>query len=304
MKIALFGNPNTGKSTVFNLLTGLRQKIGNFPGVTVEQKSGEIKIQDSTHELIDIPGTYSIYPGNREEEVVYQLLTSAETETKNKPELGLLVADASNLSRSLFLFSQLIDCNLPLVLVINMQDLAEKKGIKIDLEALQESFPNTPIIMMNARVGLGKDRLIQAIGNQIKALGIESQKVSTSLKSQEDLSGQEEEARARNKFVETIIDNVVSKRVVEVSNNIIDYWLTHPFFGYIIFGFILLVIFQFVYALAAYPMEAIELGFAQLSIFLHNTLPNGVVSELICNGLIPGISGVLVFIPQIAILFF
>jgi ferrous iron transport protein B len=302
MKIALFGNPNTGKSTVFNLLTGLRQKIGNFPGVTVEQKRGVLHVNGASHELIDVPGVYSIYPSNKEEKVVYDLLFNSSD--SDKPQLGILVADASNLSRSLFFFSQLIDSGLPMVLVINMYDVAQKKGINIDISELQSAFSQTPIVIMNARVGLGKERLMQAISEQLGALKAEPSIVTNSLKELSDLAGQETEANARNTYLKSILHRVLQEKEGPVRTHPLDRWFTHPIAGYAIFAAILFVIFQFVFSFAAFPMDAIELGFEWLTRWLRDALPDGPLSSLICEGIVPGISGVLVFIPQIAILFF
>ena len=302
MRIALFGNPNTGKSTIFNLLTGLRQKIGNFPGVTVDKKSGVIQIDGVEHELIDIPGVYSIYPSNKEEKVVYELLVSSPPH--QRPDLGIVVADASNLARSLFFFSQLIDCGLPLVLVINMNDIAEKKGISIDINALQQAFSNTPIVFMNARVGLGKDRLLTAVKRQIERREPEHLKVSNSLKKLGDLSGQEEEAAQRHAYIGKILQDALHVPKTSIRKNSIDRWLTHPIAGYVIFATILFIIFQFVFSFAAYPMDAIETGFGWLTKGIKNVMTDGPLSALLCDGIIPGISGVLVFIPQIGILFF
>ncbi|MFM7595509.1 MAG: ferrous iron transporter B [Flavobacteriales bacterium] len=302
MKIALIGNPNTGKSTVFNLLTGLRQKVGNFPGVTVDRKSGMISIQGANHELIDIPGVYSIYPSNKEEKVVYDLLVSSPKH--ERPDLGIVVADASNLSRSLFLFSQLIDCGLPLVLVINMNDIAEKKGISIDIERLKETYKNTPIVVMNARVGLGKDRLMKAICSRIEQPKLEPFNVSNPLKALDDLSGQEAEAAIRHKINQTLILECVKVTETRRRSNTLDRWLTHPIFGYFIFAAVLFVIFQFVFSFASFPMHLIEIGFEKLTHSINSAMPKGPLSALICEGIIPGISGVLVFIPQIGILFF
>ena len=299
MKIALFGNPNTGKSTVFNLLTGLRQKVGNFPGVTVEKRSGLIEINQTSHEITDVPGVYSIYPSNKEERVVYELISKQE-----KPALGVVVTDASNLNRSLFLFSQLVDCGLPLVLVINMTDIAEKKGLSLDIEALKKSFPNTPVLTMNARVGLGKNRLIEAIQTQLTNPAVEPVMVSDTLRSLDDLAGQEEEAAKRNEVIKEITSEVVAFSTEIKQPLKLDRWLTHPILGYVIFGLILFIMFQCVFALATYPMDAIEIGFDWLSTLLIEILPTGIISDLICSGILPGISGVLVFIPQIAILFF
>jgi len=158
MRIALFGNPNTGKSTVFNLLTGLRQKVGNFPGITVEKRTGTLPLDGESPEILDVPGIYSIYPNSKEEEIVQQVIFGSEAE--GLPDLGIVVVDSTNLERNLLLFTQLSDLKIPLILVVNMMDLASRKGIKIDIEGLQKRLPNTPVVSMNARVALGKDRLL------------------------------------------------------------------------------------------------------------------------------------------------
>src|SRR5690606_2606802 len=163
MKVALLGNPNTGKSSIFNLLTGLRQHVGNFPGVTVEKKQGTIKIGDESHSLIDFPGTYSIYPHSEDERVVYNVLS--DSNHTDFPDVAVVVLDASNLRRNLFLFSQIYDLGLPTVMVLNMIDVADKSGVSISQEAIQKYFPQTLVIASNARIKLGRDRILQAISD-------------------------------------------------------------------------------------------------------------------------------------------
>ena len=166
MKIALLGNPNTGKSSVFNLLTGMRQKIGNFPGVTVEKKSGFYTSGNESVEIIDFPGTYSLNPRSVDEEVVSKALN--DKNNPDYPDLIMAVIDASRIENNLFLFTQLYDLGLPMVLVLNMWDLAKKQGVQIDLDKLQACFPDITIISTNARVGIGKDRIIQTISEHKK----------------------------------------------------------------------------------------------------------------------------------------
>ena len=161
MKIALFGNPNTGKSSVFNLLTGLRQQIGNFAGVTVEKREGFLTLGDITYSIIDFPGTYSLYPRAKDEKIVYDLLTNNNQELY--PDAALFIVDAANLERNLLFFTQLYDLNIPLILVLNMWDLTAKRGIEINIEKLEEAFPGVQIVTSNARLRMGKDRIIQAI---------------------------------------------------------------------------------------------------------------------------------------------
>ena len=163
MKIALLGNPNTGKSSIFNLLTGMRQKVGNFPGVTVEKKTGVFYDGNEKFEIIDFPGTYSLNPRSIDEEIVSQVLN--DKGNKDYPDLIMAVIDASRIENNLFLFTQLYDLDIPIVLVLNMWDIAKKQGINIDLVALQKCFPDVTIITTNARVGIGKNRIIDAINS-------------------------------------------------------------------------------------------------------------------------------------------
>ena len=161
MKIALFGNPNTGKSSVFNLLTGLRQQVGNFTGVTVEKREGFLTIGKAQYTITDFPGAYSVYPRSKDEKIVYDVLTNKNREIS--PDAALFVVDAANLERNLLFFTQVYDLNIPLILVLNMWDLTAKRKIEIDIEKLQEAFPGVQIVTSNARLGMGKARIIEAI---------------------------------------------------------------------------------------------------------------------------------------------
>lgn len=307
MKVALLGNPNTGKSSIFNLLTGLRQEIGNFPGVTVECKVGTLQIREESFTITDFPGTYSLYPHSKEEELIYDVLSDANHDSF--PDIALVVADASNLKRNLFLFSQIYDLEIPCVLVLNMSDLAHRNGITIDIEALNAAFPNATIVTSNARAGLGKDRIIE----QLNAVRIKSTSEfipfleKASLLPKSDFSKHEIEAEMRYKKLNSCLNKVVSQKSTEKLDNHtsrIDKILVHPIFGYLIFMLVLLVIFQFIFSFASYPMDAIENSFIYLSETLNQLLPAGIFTDLICQGILPGIGGVVIFIPQIAILFF
>ena len=145
------------------MLTGLRQQVGNFPGVTVEKKSGSFTVAEKEYTLTDFPGTYSIYPRTKDEEVVYRVLT--DSTSKEFPELALVVLNASQLKRNLLLCSQLYDLKIPIVIVVNMSDIAQRKGISVDLQKLEELFPGSSVVSTNARIGIGKDRLLQAISS-------------------------------------------------------------------------------------------------------------------------------------------
>jgi ferrous iron transport protein B len=304
MKIALLGNPNTGKSSVFNLLTGLRQTIGNFPGVTVEKKSGSINVNANEHILTDFPGVYSIYPRTKDEEVVFASLTNLQgTEF---PDLAIYVADSSNLERNLFFFTQLYDLNIPLILVLNMWDVSLKRGIEIDLEKLQKRFPDVQIVTANARIGLGKNRILNAIGN-FETKNRSCPVISDYKPAQkEDLKTQSEEAKLRFQKIKELVFEV--ERVKEMKGDHfsrkIDKLLLHAIFGYLIFIYVLLVVFQFIFSFASIPMDIIDGAFVSLSNWVSQIMPSGMFTDLISQGVIPGIGGVIVFIPQIALLFF
>ncbi len=302
MKIALLGNPNTGKSSVFNLITGLRQQVGNFPGVTVEKKTGTLQIDGNTHTLIDFPGTYSLYPRSKDEQVVYSVLSDENAD--DYPEVVVVVVDQSNLERNLFLFSQIYDLGLPTILVLNMTDLAQRNGLSVDTDKLKSFFPAAHIVSTNARVGMGKERLMTAIADMAQA--VPERRTPIPLCPIDDVTCQEQEAATRYTFLHQVIDSSLSRidheKKAAVSS--LDRLFVHPIFGYIIFAAILFIVFQFIFAFAVIPMDLIDTGFAEFAGWLSLSMPNGVFSDLICQGIIPGIGGVLVFVPQIALLFF
>jgi ferrous iron transport protein B len=304
MKIALVGNPNTGKSSVFNMLTGLRQQTGNFPGVTVDKRVGVLSAEGAKHTIIDLPGTYSLYPRSEEEKVVYDVLTDRQSE--DHPDLTVVIIDQSNLERNLLLFTQLYDLGLRLVLALNMSDVAFRKGIRINIEGLKRCFPDVPIVEINAKAGFGKDRLIFALNEKarLKRHFFLEGEVSCNLT---DYACQEKEIEQRFQKIKALLPEVVvqgemDQKKYEVS--ILDKLLTHRIGGYLLFASILMVIFQCIFFFAALPMDFIDASFGHFSSYLHKTLPPGVFTDLISQGIVPGIGGVVVFIPQIAFLFF
>lgn len=301
MKVALLGNPNTGKSSIFNLLTGLRQQVGNFPGVTVEKKSGFFMDGKDRIDIIDFPGTYSLIARSIDEAVVSKVLE--DKKHKDYPDQILAVVDASRLENNLFLFTQLYDFQLPMVLVLNMWDLAEKQGIHIDLEKLQEAFPDISIITTNARVGLGKERITTALRdtksrNNTKFIQPVPEQ-NDELKDKLD----REIAKKRKEKISQLIASVQIKNEKQ-ERKLLDKFFVHPVSGYLFFLFVLLVMFQSIFSFASYPMELIDGAFGFLSEWSSESMPAGVLNDLICQGIIPGIGGVLIFIPQIALLFF
>lgn len=304
-KVGLFGNPNTGKSSLFNRLTGLKQRVGNFPGVTVDKQLGKLKFGDETVQIIDFPGTYSIYPRSKDEQVVYKVICNPNH--ADYPDLAIVVVDASNLERNLLLFSQMYDLGIPTVLVLNLTDVASKNGLVINLDQLQNHFPNTTIVRSNARVGLGMKELQEAIAVLSYSEKTPTATESIPLIAMDDLVAQSADTTARFERIKRIVAAVVTKKENPVSQQFsskLDRWLVHPILGYVIFFSVLLVIFQTVFSLASYPMDWIDLGFATLSEWTSSVLPEGPLSSLLTEGIIPGIGGVLIFIPQIGLLFF
>lgn len=298
-KTALFGNPNTGKSSLFNRLTGLRQHVGNFPGVTVDKLSGFLKIDGKEIELIDFPGTYSIYPRSKDEEVVYNVISNPKD--PNFPEKVIVVLDSTNIERNLLLFTQIYDLGLDTALVLNMTDVAAKNGFEIKGSALEEAFPDAQIIRTNARIGTG----IPELKEWMAADSIPREIRLDSLKGKNDLQAQIADTNNRFERIKKIVAQVVSKKPTEAGFSVkLDKWLIHPVFGYLIFLAILLLIFQMVFTLASYPMDWIDMGTASLASWLGSVMPEGVFTSLVVDGIIPGIGGVLIFIPQIALLFF
>lgn len=296
-KVALLGNPNTGKSSVFNLLTGLNQKVGNFTGVTVELKSGKISAAEEI-QLIDFPGVYSLFPNSGEEKVVMDVLS--DDQHKEHPDAVIAVVDTSNLERNLLLFDQLYELGKPILLVLNMSDVSQRAGLKTDVDHLQKLYPATQIVEMNARVGLGKDRLLKAI----REIDFSETKSENTFPFNLSLIDRQADTLARRQKIEKHMNAIQSLREDVKSRFFLDKWFAHPFFGYLIFLFVLFVIFQTVFALASYPMDWIDGGMNTLSEMLSNALPTGVATDLLTQGILPGIGGVLVFIPQIALLFF
>lgn len=301
MKIALLGNPNTGKSTVFNMLTGMHQHVGNFPGVTVDKKVGTIKLEEEDVELIDFPGTYSIYPRTKDEAVVYDSLK--DPSSNDYPDAVAVVVDASNLERNLLFFSQIYDLSIPIVLVLNMMDIVGKRKKSIDLQKLQSAFPDASIVETTARVKMGRDRLLEAFKN-IRSRSGHTFFANSKIASKNDEEGQELDTKMRVDKISSIISELEKIEEPQSPMSKMDKILIHPFFGYLIFGLILMVIFQFIFSFANVPMDLIDEAFLAFSNWTSENLPSGIFNDLLSQGIIPGVGGVVIFIPQIALLFF
>ncbi|WP_268036689.1 ferrous iron transport protein B [Algoriphagus sp. PAP.12] len=348
LKIAIIGNPNVGKSTIFNQLTGLNQKIGNYPGVTVDKKTGVMNYQSSTYEIIDLPGTYSLYPNSEDEIIAHRVLNQlSEVE---RPDYVLMVVDSLQVSRGLFLASQLIDLGLNLALVLNMADMAEKQRLEIKGYELFKSL-GVPILSTDARGAKGIEQIRELIHQKnfsksseflpvseyldpqiltdvkekfevkndyqayqilrfgLKDKGLSQDKrdwIANKLNSiQVDLpAAQLEETKLRYRKITGIIEKALNKKEIkERRSSAIDKIILHPVFGYLIFATILLVMFQAIFAWASVPMDLIDGFFGDLGAWVSTNLPDGPLTSLLADGIIPGIGGVVIFIPQIAMLF-
>ncbi len=302
MKIALLGNPNTGKSSVFNMLTGLRQHVGNFPGITVDKRFGNLKTQGQTHQLIDFPGTTSVYPKSIDEQVVYDVMM--DKNNPNFPDLVLMVLDASHLAKGLLFTSQIYDLNIPMIIVLNMSDMATNNGLTIDHSALEKELPGVKVVSSIARVGFGKNRIIDAINNfdfKTNDKIVYSNEISLS----KETVAKQKEAAERHKWAESVVNKVItlSHKPKKNTRSSIDKILVHPLWGYVIFAFLLLLIFQSVFYLSAFPMDLIDTSFSQFSFWFQNSFSDSLLVDLISNGIIPGIAGIVIFIPQISLLF-
>lgn len=353
INIALVGNPNSGKSSLFNSLTGLNQKVGNFPGVTVDKKTGLCALEPGfTANIIDLPGTYSLYPRRADEWVSYKVLMNVDGTVR--PDMVVLVADASNLKRNLLFCSQIIDLKIPVIVALTMIDLAAKKGIKIDLEELEREL-GVPVVSINPRKNKGlpqlKKTLIQTANQQyrpplrdfinVKILAenaVDSiQKVFPVLSDYSsvhylinhesfpldaDVQDKIESIEVANNFNSTRLQaeeimqrysrirQIMQQSVVEedpiqrkLFTEKLDNVLLHRTWGYIILLTVLFLLFQSIFWVAEYPMSAIEWTFTAVSGWLNGVLPSVWWSDLLINGFIAGLSGILVFVPQIMILF-
>lgn len=347
------GNPNCGKTSLFNALTGLNQKVGNFPGVTVDKKTGRSEIAEGlSASIIDLPGTYSLYPKRGDEWVTYRVLLNQDQDVR--PDMVVLLADASNLKRNLLFVSQIIDLKIPIVIALTMMDLAKRKGIEIDIEGLEREL-GVPIVVVNPRKNKGITQLKKAISltahNQYKApyfdfipnLSLAEASIEQVKKHFPDISdytaihylinhenfafddGMQnsiENIESANKFnhtrtqAEEIMQRYARiKQIMSVTVSApgplqktlfterLDNLLLHRVWGYLIMLFVLFILFQSVFLLAEYPMNAIEWIFAKAGGWLSSNLQVAWWSNLLVNGIIAGLSGIFVFIPQIMILF-
>jgi ferrous iron transport protein B len=309
-KVALIGNPNSGKTSVFNQLTGLNQRIGNYPGITVDKKTGVVKEGTQAVSVLDLPGIYSLYPKSVDEQIVFDILTDPGHE--DYPDLAVVVVDASNLERNLLVFSQIYDLKIPVILALNMIDLSEKGGWNVDTAKLSELFGGIRVMPVNARAGEGIAELRHALFEDVPplqhtpVLAGEFDNLAQARAMADDFDRQRLNAEARYTRIRQIVGFTRKRKTDKAParwSPRIDRWATHPVWGYVIFFAILFAIFQAIYAWAEWPMELIDNVFLKFSQLLKESLPAGVFTNLLAEGIVPGLGGVVIFVPQIVLLF-
>jgi ferrous iron transport protein B len=349
INVALIGNPNTGKTSVFNQLTGLNQKVGNYPGITVEKKEGICKLPRGVKaHILDLPGTYSLNTTSLDESVAVELLLNKND--KDHPDVAVVVSDVENLKRNLLLFTQIKDLKIPAILVINMADRMPRKGITIDIDLLEKKL-NSKIALVSTRKETGIERLRELIADyknlsktqnvdisviapdyfeklretfpkediyklwlvitqDVNFMPLEKKLIKDTssfvTKTKSELKRlQQKETILRYQFINGILKETykIDVNAAKGFRATLDKVLTHKVFGYMIFFLILLTIFQAIYGWSEYPMDLIDGFFASATEWVKDTLPPGVFTNLIAEGILAGIGGIVIFIPQIAFLF-
>ncbi|WP_271855384.1 ferrous iron transport protein B [Patiriisocius marinus] len=347
--VALIGNPNTGKTSVFNQLTGLNQQVGNYPGITVEKKQGVCKLARGVKaHILDLPGTYSLNASSLDENVVIELLLNKND--KDFPEVAVVITDVENLKRNLLLFTQIKDLGIPTILAINMADRMKRKAISLDIELLEERL-ETKIALISSRKNEGFDYLKELITNY-KTLSVKpclnasviapeyfdrlrkafpnqdlyklwlviTQDVNFGKLDRQEMSSvasfktesisnlkrlQQKETIARYQFINGVLKETLTIDTANAKDlrSRLDRVLMHKVWGYVIFIAILMLIFQAIFDWSSYPMDLIDSTFASFGEWTKNNMPAGDFTNLIAEGIIPGLGGIVIFIPQIAFLF-
>ncbi|MFZ4260668.1 ferrous iron transport protein B [Sphingobacterium sp. HJSM2_6] len=344
--IILLGNPNVGKTSLFNRLTKLNQKVGNYPGITVEKREGTLIANQKSYHIVDLPGTYTLFPNSLDEEIVFNILSDKSNELY--PDLTIVVAEPASIKRSIILYQQARELGLPAIFVINMMDEMDSKGIEIDEDQLS-SLLKTKIIKTNARTGKGIKELIAVLDEKpagyfnsleipsnykepleeakklfplateyltwqylaqenVGILPIEKQQALLDIRNKFKLNThqmQKDESLIRHESVSFALSNIIQKKSNKQSNktNSIDKILLHPILGYILFFGLLFLIFQAIFSWSGPLMDSIDGLFAEITAFLDASLPDGPLTSLLIYGIVAGIGGIVIFIPQIVILF-
>lgn len=313
LTIALAGNPNAGKTTLFNALTGMRQKVANYPGVTVERKEGFWRLSKDAKNahLIDLPGLYSLDATSYDEQIARDVLTGTVSGLA-KPDVVIAVVDATNLERNLYLVTQLLEYKIPIVVALSMIDQAEKQNIVIDKAKLSQLL-QVPVVGINAKQKIGVGELAETILRAAQAKEIprpqwlpesvlDEAEIHLSLSDNADGN---RKIFARYNFISDVYQETVrSKDALEGGfSEKIDRVLTHKFFGLVILVAILLLVFQTIFSWASLPMDLLEQGFGALGDLVRAQMPAGILTDLIVDGIIAGVGGVVVFLPQILLLF-
>lgn len=344
--IVLLGNPNVGKTSLFNRLTKLNQKVGNYPGITVEKREGTLKANNKTYQIIDLPGTYTLFPNSLDEEIVFKVLS--QKENKLSPDLTVVVAEPATIKRGIILYQQARELGLPAIFVLNMMDEIDSKGMNIDFPKL-EAYLKTKVYKTNARTGKGLQELIQSLdekpgfytgGFQVpqeyqapmeeakKLFPLATEYLTWQYLAQDNVSyldqaTQEKIAQIQAKYslnpqemqklesvirhdqitadLEGILNKAENKTLDSTSK--IDSILLHPVLGYIIFFGLLFLIFQAIFTWSGPLMDWIDSTFGSLTEYLAGVLPEGPLSSLFIDGIVAGIGGIVIFVPQIVILF-
>lgn len=299
LTIALAGNPNAGKTTLFNSLTGLKQKVANYPGVTVERKEGPWNVDGKAANLIDLPGLYSLDATSLDEHIARQIITG-DLAGVNKPDVIVAVVDATNLERNLYLVTQIFEFGIPVVVALTMIDVFEKQGHEIDIEMLSAQL-KTPVIAVNAKTGRGKKELAKKVAE----LTGTTPEIPYDYHSEDANAGPHGKIFARYNFIANAVQESVwhSDHAKHRLSDKIDRVLTHRFFGLLILIAILLVVFQTIFSWASLPMDLLEKGFGAIGDLVKAEMAPGMLTDLLADGIIAGVGGVVVFLPQILLLF-
>ncbi|AXG69183.1 ferrous iron transport protein B [Kordia sp. SMS9] len=316
IKVALIGNPNTGKTSLFNHLTGLNQKVGNYPGITVDKKTGTCKLSKTQKAtILDLPGTYSLNPSSADEKIVIDVLNTPEND--NYPDVAIVVTDVEQLKRNLLIYTQVKDLEIPTILVVNMADQMQSKGISINIPQLEADL-KTKIVVISSKQKTGIDEVKEAIieykslstkrcipAERITQNTITNTDLFTSLSKTELKKVQHRETIVRYQFINEALKKsyVVDRSKATDIQAKLDRVFTHKFFGYGIFAILLLLIFQVIFEWSNVPMDFIDGAFGALAKWTKEVLPAGMFTDLLADGIITGLGGIVIFIPQIAFLF-